>query len=320
MMEFSKARELLTDDLNEVAARTSSPFAALDQMTAEVREQLAAVQQHMRDTKAKTTLLPPKIKAEKTMLAKVDAIIAKAEAGGRADLKSAALARRAKHQTMYYELSNELDDVDDTLHAGVSWEERLKQRLNEVIAMRAALPGAAAAPVAVAAPLAVAVAVGADGEEIDPFAALMADIDPAEFAAMPTKSGALAAAAAAAAPDEMDDYGLPDLVEVGEEEMPDEDGDEVEMDIDFAALDALAGGAPAAAAFKGGKTKTKTKAKAKPSKAPATKSAASAKGGDPVVSGDTKPSGGSNLWRWLVLGVLLAGGGTLVVLYFLGYL
>ncbi|MFT7580474.1 MAG: hypothetical protein ACI9MR_002145, partial [Myxococcota bacterium] len=39
-----------------------------------------------------------------------------------------------------------------------------------------------------------------------------------------------------------------------------------------------------------------------------------------AVTGDTKPSGGSNLWRWLVLGVLLAGGGTLVVLYFLGYL
>jgi|GEM_PF-3400977 len=317
-MEWRRVETLLDADLDRLVERASDANAALSALVDKIRAEVHSVEVSQAALRDRIDEIPAKIEAERSLAAKCDAIIAKAEGEGRGDLAAAARAKKGNAEASAAALEAELVDADADLTRADEVIPRLNQKISEIEARRDQLgvadtlpamdvpdaaPSVASAP-AVAAPKPAAEA-GGEADLDAEFAALMAGMDDLEDDA-PT---------AAAADDDDDlDLALPDLVEVRDDELPEGADPEDEGPIDFSALDALAAkeaGKPAPAPAKKGGAKKGAEKKQLPAKVSGAK--------PPAETGDGEKRSRKGLWI-TVGGVAIAVGGTLAALIGFGVL
>ena len=345
-MDWTRVEMLLNADLDKVAAKAAHAGTALAALDTKIRAEQANVEAALGALQARLDALPGAIGEERGHAARYEAGIAKAQGIGRADLAATAAARRDEHgaraAALEAELAageGELERLDDALtrlgDKQLSLAERLAALGPEAAAPRpttrpadaaGAKPAAAATPAKPAAAAAAKPAAAADDLDAQ-FAEFLAGMGGLEAAA-PSKP-----ARALAAPVEDDDDGIPELISVRDDALP--EGADVDSDgpIDFSSLDALAAreaGKPAPPAAKGAaaaKTTVPAKAGAAvPAKAgaavPAKAGAAvPAKAGAAPGAGAPAEAGGSRKVLWIALGgTILAAGGTLAALVGLGIL
>jgi len=302
-MDWNRAETLLTADLERIASRATSPGAALAAMEEKVIAEITEVEAFLSRAEDRIAALPGLVEAEHGMAVRCDAVIAKAEADGREDLKSAAEARKGRHESQAAVLEAELDQLEGDLPRAADLLKRLEARREEIAGQglvqgeREASPRAeepAAAPES-----------AAEEEALDEeFAALLAAMDEAP-------SPAPAPAPEAVASDDIL-ADLPDLADVPEGELPEGDED-LDLDgMDFSHLDAMFGGGDGGG---GGGAKAAVPATKTPSKAPAPAArAATTPARADSDGGATEKKGKGRLW--LVVGaIVVVGGGTVAALF-----
>ncbi len=341
-MNFEQAETLVNANVEHLLVKASNPNALLASLDGKISNEIARLEAVVA---AGTGLSgSPDAEPHRRTLAKLDAIIAKAKGDGRADLAAAAGKKRAATLAAIEAIETTGAEGDMATLTAQSYLDKLRDKLVEVQTRRAEAGlgepsqdgdlGTFSASEIVGdetldalatpepdwrpgdkkkgPPKAAAAPESADGVLDDEFAALFADMDPAELAAIEKKM-----ADKHKKPDDDDDddgmAGL-DLVEVADDELP--DGADVESDepIDFSSLDDIAPGAkkPAPAKAKTGK------APAKPAEAkPAAKKKGDAKKGDAGADKDAEAGGGSKA-IWYVVAATGLSGATALGLYFAG--
>ena len=319
-MEWNRVETLLNADIDKVASKASNGSAALAALAHKIRAEVGSVEAALGALSERLDALPVQISDARTLAARCDAIIAKAESDGRADLGAAATARKAKAlenaATFEAELANgetELERLEDALT-------RLEEKAADVD-VRLGGAGVAdtlpamdaldrpprdtdpATPAALRATLPANTAPAAAGgaEDLD-----------AQFAELLAGMGDLEDAAPAAPDDDDDDddLGLPDLVDVGDDELPEGADPDAKGPIDFSSLDALAAKESGKPAPKGKAGLPAVQGKA----VPAVKGAAK----PPATTGG-KPRSRKTLWI-VVGGTIVAAGGTIAALIATGIL
>ncbi|MCC6622786.1 MAG: hypothetical protein IT385_16110 [Deltaproteobacteria bacterium] len=347
-MDLTQARSLLDRDLDQLLAKASDPKATLTALAGKINATVAAVESHILVLDERAMALPGAVAQEQAMVHKVEAIIAKADQDGRADLAAAARQRLAKHQAQVAALGAELGKNEAERAECDTLLVRCEERLTEIEARGVELGGidafapepeaapepayesasanAAAAPApkpaasapkaaapapkpaapAVAAPAAKAPAKpAAKGGLDDEFAALLSEmnVDLSKVELPNRKKPALPAT-------KDDDLGLPDLVTVADNELP--EGEELEP----LPTAPTKGGKPAAPATKPATPAGKVAAAGKPTAPPAAKAgppSTAAKGAAPAASEAPKKS---KTWLWITLGATALGGAGLAVAHF----
>ncbi len=367
-MDLTATRSLLDKDLDQLLAKASDPKATLSALARKITATVESVEAHVLALDERATALPDELGREQAMIGKVEAVVAKAEQEGRADLASAARQRLDKHMGQVTAIQRELAKNDADRAEAEDLLVKLEERLVEIdargvefggvdtfspepIAEDAPAPGkpapapaappskpatpaaaapakhatpAAAAPAKPAAPAAAAPAKPATpaagapakkggGDLDDEFAALLSDmnVDLSKVELPNRKKPALPAT-------KDDDLGLPELVTVADNELP--EGEELEP-----LPDPKKGGKPAAGPAKAaapGKPAAAAPAKpaaAAPGKpaaaaAPAKAAVVAAKPGAPATA--DAPAKKSKLWLWLTLGTTAVGAGGLAVAHF----
>lgn len=332
-MDWTLIRSLLDANLDQVLAKATDPAATLTALSRKISAASEMVEAHLASMSQREQELPGLIGQEEAALAKVDAVIAKAKQEGRADLLAAATARHAKNQETLSALAAELSQLEGERTRAEDALAKLEDRKADVESRGetgvsnddfdfAALDGgpkAAPAPVAKPAPV-VAPAKpaatpaassapakkAAGGSLDDEFASLMSDLNVnLDEVELPKKKGLPAKVAD-------DDLGIPDLVDVKDNELPEGEEDDLpplkgekynipKGPAKGAAPPAKGG---AAAAAKGGAV-----AAAKGG------SVAVAKPGTPAKMGDA-PKSGSKRWLWISGAVVTLGGAGAAVAHF----
>jgi len=284
-MDWTQTKNVAEANLATIAGKTSNPKVALTALEKKITGEVEKVEAHLLTLDERVTALPGLLDDADKMVAKVDAVIAKAKSEGRADLGAAAAERRQKHLADRTALEAELNNVDVAQTEADEWLTKLQDKLTEVQALIARTPDARPAPAKVAPPAPAKVATkpaGAKDALDDEFASLLSELDvDLSKVELPKKKSP------AKLPDA--DDGIPDLVTVGDTELP--DGEEL----------------PPLATPKGkGAT---AKGAASPAKTPAATRA---------VPGQSSgvPSKKSRLWLWIGAGTLVLGGGGAALAHF----
>lgn len=329
--DWTAAETLLETDLERIATRASNPGAALAALAHKVAGERERVEGTLEQLRARLASLPAAIEAEQKLAERCEAIAAKSRAAGRDDLAAAAEARGHNHTAKVAALNDELAGGEGTILRGHELLEGLEakravivERSNEfgvaetMQDMRVVADEGDDTGLDDLGDLDALVGAGGADTRTDVSAAQPkggGDLD-SEFAALLAAMGEDAAPApkkAAPEPDDDDDYALPDLVTVGEGELPEGADPESDEPIDFSSLDALAASEAGDAPAKG-KAAAPAKSKAAP---PATaKAAPPAKAGEEAA---TKP-GGSKRVLVVVGGVIVVAGGTVAALFGFGVL
>ncbi len=316
-MDWTQTKNVAEANLDAIVGKVSDPKAALTALEKRITGEVAKVEAHLVALDGRVMALPDLLdEADKTVL-KVEAIITKAKADGRADLAAAAGARRDKHLAERAALEAELNGIEDKQAEADTWLTRLQDKLLEVQLRRDALPStpapapapAPAAPAASAAKPAVApkpAAPAKKGDALDDeFAALLGELDvDLSKVELPKKKKPLPVL-----PDS--DDAIPDLVTVADDELP--EGEELpplEKPKGKAAAPAAKAAAPAA----------KAATPAPKAAAPAAKAAAPtvAKAATPAAS--EAPKKKSKAWLWITTGVVVVGGGGAALAHFVFHL
>jgi hypothetical protein len=337
-MNDTSVQKLLEADIASLAARASNPRATLTALSQRVVAALGEVDAALAEADGRAMDLPVALEAERQKFARLEAVIANARQDGRADLEEAAVARRSTLAARVAELEAEVEAVDARAMTLQDLRARLEGRQAELVAAIAAAPpssaaahggpasqvttapgdrapvsrppssgsapGSAAAPPSTLGASAAASPSKGGGDALDDaFAALLAaeNISLSDVKLPPRKS------AAPPPPAVTDDLGLPDLVVVRDDALPDDATEEDRAPIPTVPKK---GAAPASA-----------KGAAPPASRPPSASAASAPPGPttararpaspaPAQEGPPAPQGGkSRAALWLSLLVLIGGAG-----------
>ena len=252
-MDWNRVETLLNADVDKLAVKTSNAGAALTALAKKIRSESEGVEADLQALQVRLDELPVKLRDAQGVVARCDAIVVKARGDGREDLAAAALARRAKAASDAATMQNELDAgdaeltrMDDALtqlgKKAADVEARLAELglsdglpdmagLDDLPTGPAAPPSKPAAPAASAAAKPAAPAAAKPGDDLDAqFADLLAGMGEAPAAPAKKPVGPTM---------DDDDLGLPDLVEVGDGELPEGADPDAAGPIDFSALDAL---------------------------------------------------------------------------------
>ena len=332
-MEWNRVETLLNADIDKVASKASNGGAALAALASRIRGEVGSVEAALNALSERLDALPVQLGDARALAARCDAIIAKAEGEGRDDLAAAATARKEKALSDAARFEAELAGGETELERLEDALTRLEEKAADVdlrlggSGVDLDLGGAGfadtlpametldrpprdtdpASPSALRATNPAATAVKA------PAAAGGDDLD-AQFAELLAGMGDLddppPGAAASAPDDDDDDLALPDLVDVGDDELPEGADPDAKGPIDFSALDALAAKGSGGPAPKGKAAPPAVKGKA----IPAVKGAAK-----PPATGDGQPRSRKTLWI-VVGGAVVAAGGTIAALLAFGVL
>ncbi len=275
-MEDAQIRKLLEADLAALASKAQNPRATLQALSQKVEAAIAEVDRQLTELDLKAMELPAQLDAELQKLGKLDAVIAKARQDARPDLEQAATARKTAQAAKVAELEAETGRVDARSTELQTLREQLEARQVELsTAIAAAPPDAkvpavtptpAASPVAAttvtpvpvakAAPAATRPAAGKPDPTEDEFAALFASMNMTlDDVKLPPKKNAPAPLPST------DDLGIPDLVSVSADELPEDATDEDRAPIPTAP--------PKNATMRGNPVKGAAAPAAKPAPAPA---------------------------------------------------
>lgn len=337
-MDWTQTKNVAEANLDTIVGKASNPKVALTALEKKITAEVDKVEAHLTALDGRVNALPGLLDEADRQVAKVDAIVAKAKADGRADLVAAAGQKRAKTLQERAVLEAELNGIDGAMTEADEWLSKLQDKLVEVQtridrtpgAINDAAPAAAPAPkAAVATPAAPAKPAapaaakapakpGAKGDALDDeFASLLSEMDvDLSKVELPKKKDR-----PAALPDS--DDGIPDLVTVADGELP--DGEEVPP-LEYPKGKGPTKGGAAVPAKPGAPVPAKAPA-AVPAKAPVV----AAKPGAPVPAkaASAGPTAGapanapekkSKAWIWITTGVVVLGGGGAAVAHFVLHL
>jgi len=333
-MDWTQTKNIAEANLDTIVAKASNPKVALTALEQKITAEVAKVEAHLLSLDGRVLALPGLLDEADKMVMKVDAVIAKAKGEGRADLAAAAAQRRQKHLTDRAALQAELDNVENVENEANDWLSKLQDKLAEVEARirvtpdrapapapapqaaakpaapapQAAAKPAAPAPQAAAKPAPKPAASGKKDALDDEFAALLTEMDvDLSKVELPNKKKL-----PAKLPDS--DDGIPDLVTVRDDELP--EGEELPP------LEQPKGkGAPQ----KGGAAASKpTAAPTKPAAAPAKAAPVPAKAAPVPAKAAATPAPAnapeekkkSKVWLWVTLGAVGLGGAGAAVAHF----
>lgn len=200
-MDWNQTKSIAEADLGAIVNKVSSPRAALASLEKKITGEVAKIEAYLVSLDGRAMDLPGLLDQADQKVAKIQAVVAKADNDGRPDLKQAAMGRLAKEEADRKALQDELDGLDQVQTTADEWLSKLQDKLVEVQARIDTLPPdpkpAAAAPAApVAAP---APAAKAKDEDVD-LASLDALVAGAPKPAPKPAAAPAPAAAAKAAP------------------------------------------------------------------------------------------------------------------------
>ena len=346
-MDWNPTKTLAEANLDTLVQKASSPKAALTALEKKITAEVDKVEAHLVALDARVTELPTLLEQADHKVLKVDQVIAKAKAEGRQDLVQAALQRRDKNLAERAALEAELDGIDAAQGEADAWLTKLQDKLVEVqsridrtpdpkpgavaapeptaapepkaaapepkpTASPLAKPATPAAPAAAKPPVpakpAAAKPAGKADALDDEFAALLKDMDvDLSKVELPKKKNA-----PAPLPDS--DDGIPDLVTVKDDELP--EGEELPP-LEAPKKGAAKPGAPAAKPAASAAKPAAPAAKAPAPAAPAAKTPApAAKPGAAAPTAEKK----SKAWLWITSGVVVLGGGGAALAHFVFHL
>lgn len=168
-MDWNQTKSIAEADLGAIVNKVSSPRAALASLEKKITGEVAKIEAYLVSLDGRAMDLPGLLDQADQKVAKIQAVVAKADNDGRPDLKQAAMGRLAKEEADRKALQDELDGLDQVQTTADEWLSKLQDKLVEVQARIDTLPPdpkpAAAAPAApVAAP---APAAKAKDEDVD---------------------------------------------------------------------------------------------------------------------------------------------------------
>lgn len=339
-MDWTQTKNIAEANLDTIVAKASNPKVALTALEQKITAEVGKVEAHLLTLDERVMALPALLDEADKLVIKVDAVIAKAKAEGRADLAAAAGQRRQKHLAERAALENELNSVEQVENDANEWLSKLQDKLAEVearirvtpdkapavkaapAAPQPAAPAAATASKPAAAPTpkpptAKPAAGGKKDALDDEFASLLSELD-VDLSKVELPKRKLPAKL----PDS--DDGIPDLVTVAEDELP--EGEELPPLEQPKGKGAPPKGAPAPAAGKGAPSPAKVaptsgKPAVGPAKAPVAAKAGTAPvpakaGVAPAPAGAPEDKKKSKLWLWITLGAVGVGGAGAAVAHF----
>lgn len=203
-MDWNQTKSIAEADLGAIVNKVSSPRAALASLEKKITGEVAKIEAYLGSLDGRALDLPGLLDQADQKVAKIQAVVAKADNDGRPDLKQAAMGRLAKEEADRKALQDELDGLDQAQTTADEWLSKLQDKLFEVQAKVDTLPpdpkpAAAPAPVASAPAPAPAAKAKADDVDLASLDALVAS--PPKAAPVAKAAGpAPAASAKAAAP------------------------------------------------------------------------------------------------------------------------
>lgn len=233
-MDDKNIQSLISADVASVLQRASDPRAAGEALVAKLAAAIEKLTSQMEAAGIALEELPPKIAAARQTVEKCEVIIKKAEADGRAELAAAARSRQGAAAAQLDDLGATLDQAGDVVDHGGDLLEQLEAKRDEASAQLEALgpaprpaaapsPGPARPPEAAPAGPSAAASPAAAGAS-SPAPAKSGDALDDEFAALMAEMGeTLPVAKRPSGPtmaDDDDDFAIPDLIEVGSDELP----------------------------------------------------------------------------------------------------
>lgn len=206
-MDWNQTKSIAEADLGAIVSKVSSPRAALGSLEKKITAEVAKIEAYLGSLDGRALDLPGLLDQADQKVAKIQAVVAKADNDGRPDLKQAALGRLAKEEADRKALQDELDGLDQAQTVADEWLSKLQDKLVEVQARIDTLPpdpkpaaaAAPAAPVPAPAPAAKAPTKGGAKDDDVDLAALDALVASPPKAAPVAKAAAPAPAASAKA-------------------------------------------------------------------------------------------------------------------------
>lgn len=149
-MDWNQTKSIAEADLGAIVSKVSSPRAALGSLEKKITAEVAKIEAYLGSLDGRALDLPGLLDQADQKVAKIQAVVAKADNDGRPDLKQAALGRLAKEEADRKALQDELDGLDQAQTVADEWLSKLQDKLVEVQAKIDTLPPdpkpAAAAP------------------------------------------------------------------------------------------------------------------------------------------------------------------------------
>jgi len=338
-MDWTQTKNVAEANLDTIVGKASNPKVALTALEKKITAEVDKVEAHLAALDGRVNALPGLLDEADRQVAKVDVIVAKAKTDGRADLVAAAGQKRQKTLQDRAVLEAELNGIEGAMGEADDWVTKLQDKLVEVQTRINRTPDTGPAPVAAAAPVAAkaggspaAVAAkpaaakpaakpAGKGDALDDeFASLLSEMDvDLSKVELPKRKNA-----PVVLPDS--DDGIPDLVTVGDGELP--DGEEVPP------LEYPKGKGPTKGGAAAPPAKAPAAAPAKPSTAVPAKAPAAVPAKAPTVvakagagvpakpgSADAAPTEKkSKTWLWIASGVIVLAGGGAAVAHFVLHL
>jgi hypothetical protein len=222
-MDWNQTKSIADANVDAITGKVSSPRAALSALEKKITSEVEKIEAYLVSLDGRAMELPGLLDQADQKVAKIQAVVAKADNDKRADLKAAAMGRLAKEEGDRKALQDELDGLDNVQTTADEWLSKLQDKLMEVQAKSNLLPPdpkpapGVAAPAPAPAPSAKAPAAKApaakapdesdpaDGPDLAGLDALVAA--PKKAAPMPAPAPAKAASGAKAGgkKDELDD-------------------------------------------------------------------------------------------------------------------
>ena len=204
-MDWNQTKSIAEADLDAIVKKVSSPRAALGSLEKKITAEVAKIEAYLGSLDGRALDLPGLLDQADQKVAKIAAVVAKADNDGRPDLKQAAMGRLAKEEADRKALQDELDGLDQAQTTADEWLSKLQDKLVEVQTRANMLPpdpkpaAAPAEPAPAPAPAKAAASTPAKAAPAAPAASKDDDIDLASLDALVASAPKPAAPAPAAA-------------------------------------------------------------------------------------------------------------------------
>lgn len=147
-MDWTQTKTVAEANLETLASKASNPKVALSALEKKITAEVDKVEAHLVALDSRVNALPGLLDEADKQVAKVDQIIAKAKAEGRADLAQAAAGKRNKTLADRQALEAELNGIDGEMTIADEWLTKLQDKLVEVQVRIDRTPDVAAKPAA----------------------------------------------------------------------------------------------------------------------------------------------------------------------------
>ncbi len=139
-MDWNQTKSIADANVDAITGKVSSPRAALSALEKKITSEVEKIEAYLVSLDGRAMELPGLLDQADQKVAKIQAVVAKADNDGRADLKAAAMGRLAKEEGDRKALQDELDGLDNVQTTADEWLSKLQDKLIEVQAKSNLLP------------------------------------------------------------------------------------------------------------------------------------------------------------------------------------